>query len=424
MRPGGGPDLARLVLTTVRSTEHVRLPCWKEGLHIGRFSALVLAICLTACGGASREELEVKHALDRIPVYRGKMQKAPTDVANLLALGHECWTAGEYDAAQDAFRRAVELNPRDAEVRLDLAAVLYRRGRYVAAAEQARQVDSGGAIKDADRQWLRSYLDKYANLAPRNGVTSNSTVGERPGSHRFVAIPRTVFHRGESGGDPDERPVRDVEVSAFEIGVTEVTVAQFRQFLTETGYEVPSWLSDTMPPERDGHPMCGVSWDDAEAFAIWVSRRERAVYRLPTEAEWELAARGPRGYLDPWGNERGQPGLDGNWGRLTEGDVRRRLPPTEPVGTFPRDRSSYGVFDMAGNVREWCLDNYDDGYYSWSPSRDPYGPIRSSGLKVLRGGAWNAPGPGRFGVLRYRAPQTRRYTGYGFRLVRESKPAA
>jgi formylglycine-generating enzyme required for sulfatase activity len=391
---------------------------------VTRLFVVVLATCLAACGGTSQEELDVRQALARIPTLQKRVQQTPTDGAGLLALGNERWTAGLYDAAQEAFQKAVDLNPQDAGARTGLAALLCDRGRYMAAADHARLASSGGSIEDADREWLRSYLDKVARLTPPATAKRDSIAGERPGALRFVAIPRTAFRRGDAGGDRDERPVREVEVSAFEIGVTEVTVAQFRQFLAETGYEVPGWFGNQLPPERDEYPICGVSWDDAEAFAIWASIREGGVYRLPTEAEWELAARGPRGYLEPWGNERGTPGIDGNWRRITGADMRRRPSPVEPVGTFRRDRSAFGVYDMAGNVKEWCLDNYDASYYSWSPSRNPYGPTRWSGLKVLRGGAWNHPGPGRFAVFRYRASTRLRYTGYGFRLVREVKPAA
>lgn len=95
------------------------------------------------------------------------------------------------------------------------------------------------------------------------------------------------------------------------------------------------------------------------------------------------------------------------------------MPPLRPVGSFPRDRSAFGAFDMAGNVREWCLDEYDASYYSWSPSRDPFGPIEQEGLKVLRGGSWNDPGPGGFALERSKAGQNQAYTGYGFRIVRE-----
>jgi formylglycine-generating enzyme required for sulfatase activity len=162
-----------------------------------------------------------------------------------------------------------------------------------------------------------------------------------------------------------------------------------------------------------------VSWIDARAFAIWLSARERAAYRLPTEAEWERAARGVRGYLNPWGNQRGTPQVTGNWGRTALGDLRAPLPPLSPVGSFPTDRSAFGMLDMAGNVREWCLDEYDPTYYAWSPERAPYGPAGTTALKVLRGGAWNHPGSERFAVERMGAPQDLPYTGYGFRVVRE-----
>jgi iron(II)-dependent oxidoreductase len=106
---------------------------------------------------------------------------------------------------------------------------------------------------------------------------------------------------------------------------------------------------------------------------------------------------------------------------VSRADFRARIPPIRPVGSFPNDRSPFGVFDMAGNVTEWCLDEYDATYYAWSPSRNPYGPVSGlAGVKVQRGGSWNHPGPGDFAIRRRRAAANQPYTGYGFRVVREA----
>ena len=199
-----------------------------------------------------------------------------------------------------------------------------------------------------------------------------------------------------------------------------MTRGQFKRFLDETiGYDFMPHPSDTFAPEFSDYPVVGVSWDDARAFTMWLSGRENAAYRLPTEAEWELAARGTQGYREPWGNERGRAGVDANWDRTSFADLKSRVPPVSRVGSFLRDRSPFGAFDMAGNLKEWCLDQYDATYYSWSPTVSPFGPVEEIGGKVLRGGSWNHPGPGDFAIQRSHAGRNQRYTGYGFRVVRE-----
>jgi formylglycine-generating enzyme required for sulfatase activity len=213
-----------------------------------------------------------------------------------------------------------------------------------------------------------------------------------------------------------DRPV-GFQVGPYRIGKYEVTRGQFKRFLDETGYRFVPLPSDAFAPEFSDYPVIGASWEDAQAFTMWQSGRERAVYRLPSEAEWELAARGTQGYREPWGNDRGREGVDANWGRLSE--LTSQVPPVRPVGSFLRDRSPFGAFDMAGNVKEWCLDEYDGTYYAWSPAVNPFGPVEKTGSKVQRGGSWNDPGPGDFAIRRSHAGMNQRYTGNGFRVLRE-----
>lgn len=114
--------------------------------------------------------------------------------------------------------------------------------------------------------------------------------------------------------------------------------------------------------------------------------------------------------------------MSGNWGRIALDDFRRRPPPTSRVGSFPKDRSPFGLFDMAGNVEEWCMDSYSASYYAWSPERNPLGPVEGDDDgQVLRGGAWNTHPSrvSRFAMIRSHAASNQPYTGYGFRVVRE-----
>ncbi len=165
----------------------------------------------------------------------------------------------------------------------------------------------------------------------------------------------------------DEQPVHRVELSGFWIGKTEVTVAQWRSVMGS----VPQ--SDAQDGEH--HPVVHVPWDDCVEFC------EKAGLELPTEAQWEYAARGPDSRRYPWGDGWDEDRLC--W-RENQGPGGR----TFPVGSFPSGASWCGALDMAGNVWEWCADWHDEDYYATAPPRDPPGP--SSGRKpVLRGGSWD-----------------------------------
>ena len=198
----------------------------------------------------------------------------------------------------------------------------------------------------------------------------------------MVLIPAGPFEMGDSKNEPEEwmkrsRPVHTVQLDAFYMDVHEVTVGQFREFVDQSGYKYGSnWDEVARFSPSDDHPMIYVSWHDAVAYCQWAGKR------LPTEAEWEYAARGGLiGKRYPWGDEiihddanyRGTGGKD-QWDETTA-----------PVGSFRPN--GYGLHDMAGNVWEWCADWYDSDYYSKSPLRNPQGPSSGS-TRVLRGGSW------------------------------------
>ena len=122
----------------------------------------------------------------------------------------------------------------------------------------------------------------------------------------------------------------------------------------------------------------GVSWYEAAAYANWLSKKTGKIYCLPTEAQWEKAARGTGGREYPWGNE-----FDKNLCNSEECGLNR----TSPVGIFTKGESPYGCMDMAGNVLEWCSDWFEEDYYKKSPKKNPRGPGNGS-LRVLRGGCW------------------------------------
>ena len=200
----------------------------------------------------------------------------------------------------------------------------------------------------------------------------------------MVVVPTGPFLMGsrEGEGRDDERPQRTVHVDAFSIDSLEVTNARFLIFVEATGHRRPlNPYGDGMLTSAKGieHlPVVQVNWHDAGDYCQWAGKR------LPTEAEWEKAARGTDGRLYPWGSEpptSEQAVYEREW---EDGKALRA------VGTMPGGRSAFGVHDMAGNAREWVQDWYAPDYYRVAPDRNPRGPEQGV-LKVIRGGSWRSP---------------------------------
>jgi sulfatase modifying factor 1 len=209
----------------------------------------------------------------------------------------------------------------------------------------------------------------------------------------MVLIPAGEFMMGSDSGRPEEQPMHRVHLEAYYIDKHPVTFEQYDRFCAATGRAKPSdqgW-------GRGRQPVVNVGWDDASAYAQWAGKR------LPTEAEWEKAAKGPRGVDQPGALDDYAWHMDNSGGR------------THPVGE--KKANGYGLHDMLGNVWEWCADWYDEAYYSYLPVRDPRGP--SSGTaRAARGGGWfifprYARASGRF-----RGLPSAHDGGMGFRCVR------
>jgi formylglycine-generating enzyme required for sulfatase activity len=186
---------------------------------------------------------------------------------------------------------------------------------------------------------------------------------------RLEYIPPGTFSMGSDKGF-DAVPVHTVKISGFWMAEHEVTNQQWEQFRKR---------KRPVEARGDQQPATRLSWDDAAEFCSWLSKKEKKRYRLPTEAEWEYAARGGLKDADwPWGNERAS-------GRATFGKRE-----TTPVGSYPPN--GFGLYDMAGNVEEYCSDWYDPEYYHVSPPADPKGPERhlpGKPVKIIRGGMFS-----------------------------------
>ena len=191
------------------------------------------------------------------------------------------------------------------------------------------------------------------------------------------------------GSLSDQAPKHHVYLDAFYIDKYEVTNARYAQFVQATGRLAPRFSAD-QPFNQPQQPVVGMTWHEAQAYCAWAGKR------LPTEAEWEKAARGPEGRLYPWGNRVDGPQMNYcdrrcpfDWKDTAIDDGYAR---TAPVGSYEHGQSPYGAYDMAGNVWEWVADWYAEDYYQHSPTRNPTGPVAGK-RKVARGGAWFVTAP-------------------------------
>lgn len=214
----------------------------------------------------------------------------------------------------------------------------------------------------------------------------------------FMYVPGGCYQMGDTFGDGDsnEKPVHEVCVNSFYMGKFEVTNAQYRKF--KPGHNSGDYEGNSL--NGDNQPVVNVSWNDAVEYARWLSGQSGRSYRLPTEAEWEYAARGGTTTRNYWGNGKGDACGYANVNDLTSKRVNNfswehhncddGYAVTAPAGSFRPN--GFGLYDMMGNVWEWCSDWYDEKYYHKSPRSNPQGS--SSGqYRVVRGGSWG-DGPG------------------------------
>ena len=255
-------------------------------------------------------------------------------------------------------------------------------------------------------------------MAPGKIVPSRSTVGFVNSIRaQMVLIPAGEFVMGSEAGDaaPDEQPLTPVTLSEFYMSRHPITNAQYERF-------DPGHRTKRMAGAGDDHPVVYVTSVESVRYCQWLSEKEGKTYRLPTEAEWEFAARGIDGRKYPWGNHDRRGGFANFADASTafpwrDPQVNDGYAETSAVGTFPRGASFFGLEDMAGNVWEWCLDFYQP--YAGSPKRNPRG-VASGSKRLYRGGSWKS----RFSNLRAtaRGSNASNYScnDVGFRIACES----
>jgi formylglycine-generating enzyme required for sulfatase activity len=230
---------------------------------------------------------------------------------------------------------------------------------------------------------------------------------------KFHLIPGGYYLLGSAVSEPgryaDEDTPHRVRVAAFYLAVTATTNAQYRRFLKATGHPAPLYWQDQNLNGAD-QPVVGVSWDDAVAFCRWLTQVTRVPHTLPTEAQWEAAARGGlTGKIYPWGDEGPDEGGMHRANLRHDRTAKDGYLFTAPVGSFAPN--GYGLFDLAGNVSEWTLDRY-------KPAAS--GPFKPGLLRLLKGGSWFSQARDLRCAARQSAPPAYADGYIGFRVVRSA----
>jgi formylglycine-generating enzyme len=288
-----------------------------------------------------------------------------------------------------------------------------------------------------------------SHAAKPSGTSPASKAGkifrDCPNCPEMVVIPSGSFDMGspstETGRGDDEGPVHRVNVTTFALGMTEITRGQFATFVKETIYISGDkcWTLEkgdfeerngnwSIPgyPQDDKHPVACINWNDAQAYAEWLSRKTRKKYRLPTEAEWEYAARGNTITARYWGDNPNDASAYANSADNTaqaqiQGatswsvhDCTDGFAYTAPVGSFKAN--AFGLKDMLGNVWEWTRDSYHDSYND-APT-DGSAWQGDNKKRELRGGSWNNSPWDVRAAIRYKSDPGLRFSSFGFRLAR------
>jgi len=252
-----------------------------------------------------------------------------------------------------------------------------------------------------------------------DSISSDAYAGAEFTAPRMIAIAAGWFLMGSDTGQDNERPVHRVGVDAFELGLCQVTNAEYAQFLIATLHRKPLHWGDPNF-SNPSQPVVALSWFEAISYCEWLSGITQRRFRLPTEAEWEYAARGGLEQKQfPWGDE--QPESLANYA------ARWKTGP-EPVGGA--ESNGYGLCDIGANVHEWCADWFEADYYRISPEQNPPGPAESASQagakhsrparRASRGGSWRHFTKVSRCAARSSIPPEFQYADYGFRLACDS----
>jgi formylglycine-generating enzyme required for sulfatase activity len=415
---GGGPESAK------RGLEEVRfLRAKVGGDEASRAGRLEEALAAYEEALSIRDDTAVKVARDAT--------KRRIESGKLIAVAEKLRADGELGKALSAYKSARKLAPTESWGEIDEAVreieLELRRDEAVREAGDDLAAGRFAAVWDGLVSLERRYPDDREVRDLRRSAkaelqkTSRVTLDGVPGGMELCLVLGGEFRMGSESGDPDERPVHAVYVSTFYVARHEVTNAQYEAFDPDHRKKRGRY-----GPAAD-HPVAHVSWTEARDFCVWLARRSGKTVRLPTEAEWEKAARSTDERPYPWGDEPAE-GKDGKRtvyranlgrGKMGGGWKRDGFLFAAPVTAFAEYPSPSGCLNMAGNVWEWCFDRYDEFQYARGARRDPRGAVTGSD-RVMRGGSWSNDPEVLRCTNRNFAKEGARAANIGFRVAMEA----
>ena len=401
------------------------------GLVMGVGTA-VIPITTQAAGAGDQEFakgeslLKNKQYADARAALEAGILKDPSNIQAHFNLGEACRALEAWACAEEHYDTALDLDAKSGPTKSYLPKTkgkVYRLREEMTVwrtLHEAKGLIAGGKTKQAEEaldnanelglntdqqalfQQLQARLPHSRSASSKKLTTGGETdTFDMP----MVLVPAGKFTRGSLLGD-DENPIRQIYLNAFYIDKFEVTVGQYAKYLEATEMEEPPDWNIMNQIQHQKRPVVNVSWEDAVNYCKWAGKR------LPTEAEWEKAARGTDGRIYPWGNEA-PTRLHANYGRKDWNDHLALA----PVGSFEAGKSPYGIYDMAGNAWEWVFDWYGLDYYKNGPEKNPIGPAKGE-EKVVRGGSWLYVADFLRSAHRFNAHPMNRHFGYGFRCAK------
>jgi formylglycine-generating enzyme required for sulfatase activity len=312
-----------------------------------------------------QELLKQRRYLEAYTAFRAVLQNNPANAMAHFYLADYCLSTKTWGCAETHYKTLLELDAQSS-----VASLAKQRVRK---AKVWRLLEEGKLGLDDDQQALYQQLPE--NVLQEHKQSQKNMVLAQPQEMSMAVVPSGEFIMGSLSGAANEQPQHLVYVDTFFMDKYEVSVGEYAKFLEATSLEAPHDWTIMNQPQHEKRPVVNIDWADAATYCKWVGKR------LPTEAEWEKAARGTDGRIYPWGNEPPT--------RLRASFVKEKwneYAAFAPVGTLEDGKSPYGIYDMAGNVWEWVSDWYGRDYYKNGPLQNPKGP--SSGeFKVIRGGS-------------------------------------
>jgi formylglycine-generating enzyme required for sulfatase activity len=353
--------------------------------------------------------------------YEGALQSNPANAMAHFYLGDTCRGLKDWVCAEAHYETALELNLQSSVA--DLAKQRARKAKVWRLLDEGRQtinepIASPKKVAQAmdtldianklglDDEQQALYQQMHAKLQQRHTQSHEQLATAQDQNWSMSLVPAGEFTMGSTTGDADEQPVHKIYVDAFFMDKHQLSVAQYARFLEATHHDAPPEWSLMNRPQNQSRPVANVDWVDAAVYCKWAGKR------MPTEAEWEKAARGTDSRTYPWGNQP-PTGLHANSGK----EVWSSHAVLTPVGMLEEGKSPYGIYDMAGNVWEWVSDWYDQDYYKTSPSQNPAGPSIGT-HKVVRGGSWGSNANGLRSSERETHLTSFRGLGTGFRCAK------